>query len=87
MPENTEPKADATTNSPPIPALRRLYIREDGAITFDAAPIGRVVEDGGEGSQARLVLNLGWMKLAGVSITLQDDPEVEHHRGGIAFER
>lgn len=73
--------------SAPIPAQQRLVVRDDGAVTFDSAPIGRVIEDGGEGNQARLVLNLGWMKLAGVAITVQDDPEIEHHRSGIAFER
>lgn len=35
----------------------------------------------------QITLNLGWLRLANVAIRVLDDPEVDHHRGGVTLER
>jgi len=57
-----------------------LELRENGGLVVDGLAIGRV-ED------SHLILNLGWMKLAGVGLTVQGDPDIDHKRGGVVLQR
>lgn len=57
-----------------------LDIRDDDAVMFDGFPVG--VLDAGV-----LTLNLGWCRLAGLSLRVEDDPSIDHHRDGVALER
>lgn len=55
-------------------------IKDNGALCFDGMVVGKLEAE-------RLTVNLGWAKAAGLAVTVQDDPAVDHHRGGIVLER
>lgn len=55
-------------------------VLDDEAVMFRGRPVG--VLDG-----ERLVVNAGWCRLAGLSLTVEDDPKQDRHRDGLAFER
>jgi hypothetical protein len=81
---------DKNTDTPTVPT-----IGIDGErIAYDGMVIGTVtraeyhVEGTGlDRMEPVITLNLGWMKMAGVHVTVLDDPAVDHHRDGIAFDR
>lgn len=71
-----------------------IDIRPNGTVLFDGIAIGGLDVTGGPTlhdplatDEPRLTLNLGWMRLAGLHVRLQDDPDVDHHRDGIVLER
>lgn len=66
-----------------------IVVRENGTIVYNEMAVGRVDTAAAldDGTNARLVLNLGWMKAAGLRVTVQGDPEVDRKRGGIVLER
>lgn len=64
----------------------------EGALVHDGIVIGRVDLDTDPGTSdpaqgAHITLNLGWMKMAGVTVTVLGDPEVDRKRGGIVLDR
>lgn len=65
-----------------------LRIRQDGKLVFEhdgeAVIVGRYEHSSSGGL---LTLNLGWMREAGLHITLLADPERERPRNGIVLER
>lgn len=65
--------ADAT-------AEQTLTIRPDGLLTHNGIAVGRL--DG-----TTLVLNAGWCRLAGLSIAVQNDPDVDRNRSGLILDR
>lgn len=83
------------TEAPETPAAeavdlaKLITIRPNGTLLFDGIAIGGL--DAGamldDGTNARLTLNLGWMRLAGLHITVQADPDVDRKRDGIVLER
>jgi hypothetical protein len=62
-----------------IPAPSRLDLRAE-VLTHDQFPVG-------EFRDGTLVVNLGWCRLAGLSIRVEDDPAFDNHRSGVALER
>lgn len=65
-----------------------LEIKDNGTIIYDGMVVGKWQGSPDVPSLApRLTLNLGWLAAAGIAIVLQDDPESDHHRGGVAFAR
>ena len=56
------------------------YLKDNGVVFFGDMPVGRFDGD-------TLVLNLGWMALAGMHVKVHSDPEVDRTRGGVEFER
>lgn len=76
-----------------------IEIRPNGTVIYDGIAIGgldfadAMIRDGVAGaeparvSSPRLTLNLGWLRLAGVGIRIEDDPTVDHHRDGVVLER
>lgn len=71
---------------------KKLTLRDDGKLVVDDLMVGRVEEiewmtDDGFIVEPTITIFLGLAKMAGVHIRLADDPEVERHRGGWAFER
>ena len=78
-PDAVEPQpaqTDAAPNATPV-----KYAIENGVITCEGRPIGEV-------SDGVLVLDSGWMRLAGGHVrVMADRVNGENKRGGIAFER
>lgn len=74
---------------PTDPAAPPVVIRPNGKVVYDDMIVGWI--DTGamldDGTNARLVLNLGWMKAAGLRITVQGDPDIDRKRGGLVLER
>ena len=68
--------AEKAAGDPTLPAIDYMTSR----ITYDGMVVGSV-------APGRVILDLGWMREAGLGITLRDDPEGKRHRGGITFER
>lgn len=67
-----------------------IEVRANGTVIFDGIAIGGLSVDALEGDapeRPRLTLNLGWLRLAGVGITLENDPTVDRNRTGIVLER
>jgi hypothetical protein len=66
-----------------------LTTRPNGTLVYNGLAVGRVDTEAklDDGTNARLILNLGWMKAAGLRITVQADPDVDHKRGGVVLER
>ena len=52
-----------------------IEVRENGTLVYDGIAVGRLDQD-----DARLVLNLGWMKAAGLKITVEGDPSLDRRR-------
>jgi len=69
---------DVTTTIPP--ALALAFEIRDEIILHDGLPVGSY-DDG------TLTVNLGWCRLAGLSVRVEDDPQVDRHRDGVALER
>lgn len=69
-----------TNNEEKAAPLTHLVVRQDGVLFHRDVPVGRVEDD-------KLILNLGWAKIAGLGLIVHDDPEVDHHRNGITFQR
>lgn len=59
---------------------KMLTIRPDGKVVYDDILVGRF--DAGH-----LTLDLGWLKAAGVKVTIKADPDLDRVRGGIVLER
>lgn len=53
---------------------------EKNIIMFGGIPVGQF-DDGA------LSVNLGWCRLAGLSVRVEDDPQHDNHRGGVALSR
>jgi hypothetical protein len=70
-------------------APETITSRPNGTLVYNGMAVGRVDTETmlDDGTNARLVLNLGWMKAAGLRVTVQGDPEVDHRRNGIVLER
>jgi len=70
-----------------------IEVRPNGTILFDGIAIGGLDLVGdGVGAQVsdgypRLTLNAGWIRLAGLSFRVQDDPERDSHRDGLVLDR
>lgn len=72
-----------------------IEVRPNGTVIFDGIAIGGLDftnEDAdGKGCEGleipRLTLNLGWMRAAGMRITIEGDPRVDRNRTGIVLER
>lgn len=81
------------TETPQADAVQwPLDIRPNGTVTYDGIAIGGLmfVVDAGEEpniSYPRLTLNLGWMRAAGLHVTIEGDPRVDRQRGGTVLER
>lgn len=76
---------DATPPEPgSVPAAPGLTVRADGVITHRGLSVG-MYEDREEADL--LVLNLGWFRLAGLSIRVEDDPQSDRHQTGLTLER
>jgi hypothetical protein len=58
----------------------QVRIDEQGVLLVNNRPVGEM-----QGSL--LELNLGWCRMAGLSLRVHDDPAIDRHRGGIALER
>lgn len=52
----------------------------DGVILLGHRMLGQVTPD-------QITLNLGWCRMAGIAVTIEDDPKIDHHRGGIFLHR
>lgn len=63
-----------------------LAIRPNGTVTYDGIAIGGLALDL-EAEGDRLTLNLGWMRAAGLHVTIEGDPRVDRQRGGTVLER
>jgi hypothetical protein len=63
-----------------MPDDKQLTITETGVAFYGGIPVGRM-------DKGTLILNLGWAKLAGLSVQIQADPDLEHPRNGVVFER
>ncbi len=61
-------------------AVAELRVSRNGALTIAGCVIGRF-----DAQEQRLILNLGWTTLAGVSVTVYGDPEEDRRR--IVLER
>lgn len=61
--------------SSPVPTLL-----DDGTLLHGHMAVGRI--EGG-----LLTVNLGWCRMAGLSVRVEDDPMVERHRNGAVVER
>src|SRR5262249_13199735 len=57
-----------------------LDLRPNGTLIYNEMAVGKLDTDAmlDDGTNARIILNLGWMKAAGLRITVQADPEVDH---------
>lgn len=76
-----------------------LDIRPNGTVTYDGIAIGALDftdEEVPAGTPItapptvavpRLTLNLGWMRAAGLHVTIEGDPRVDRQRGGTVLER
>lgn len=66
-----------------------LRLRLNGKLVYDDMIVGWLDTSAmlDDGTNARLVLNLGWMKAAGLRIGVQGDPDVERPRSGYVLER
>lgn len=53
---------------------------DDEVLYYRARPVG-VFED------STVILNLGWCRLAGLSVRIEDDPKVDRHRDGLILDR
>lgn len=73
-PDSAEKQGPA--NAPTLIAVDYMTSR----ISYDGMVVGTV-------APGRVILDLGWMREAGLGITLRDDPEGTRHRGGVTFER
>lgn len=65
---------------PAAPLVKAIQRRDDGLLSYDGIAIGNQVD-------GHLVLNLGWLRAAGLRIKLLADPEVDNRRGGVVLER
>lgn len=83
--DNETPTADL--------ALPELTVNtETGTIKYGDTIVGSVEMEAEEGEGVlqpahRLVLNLGWLRRAGLAITLEPDPSLEHPRSGYVLQR
>lgn len=66
-----------------VPGL--VTILPTGGLMINGAIVGATQYD--EDGAPLLTLNLGWLRLAGVRIRIEDDPIRDRHRGGVALER
>lgn len=57
-----------------------LVLRPDGKLVHDGIVVG-VYEDG------KLVVNLGWARMAGMGVVVENDPAVDRNRSGKVLER
>ena len=72
----------------------RIYI-ENGKLLHEGMVIGMLTEEeqhqrddtGAVIMTPTIVLNLGWMKLAGVHVRILADPELDRHRNGVVLDR
>lgn len=79
---------DAQGPSTPEGAGLPLRFRENGAlVAAGGIVVGRVALPLGIGTQPTLVLDLGWMRAAGVRLQVIGDREVDRQRSGIVLER
>lgn len=65
----------------------QLSIRDNGTLSYDGVAIGRIGPDEVVGAGERLFINAGWMKAAGLGLTIEADPQVDRKRGGILLQR
>lgn len=65
---------------PAAPLVKTIQRRDDGLLSYDGIAIGSQID-------GQIVLNLGWLRAAGLGIKLLADPEVDTKRGGIVLER
>lgn len=66
---------ETADESSPLPRMD-----DKGILFYGSMPVGRFDGD-------TLVLNLGWMSLAGMHVKVHSDPEVDRTRGGVEFQR
>lgn len=57
-----------------------IFIDGFGAVLVNGRPVGEL-------NGNLLELNLGWCRMAGLSLKVHDDPQIDRHRGGVALER
>lgn len=68
----------------------RLAVLPDGLVTFDGRSVGELAlaaESDTDPDHDVLTLNLGWLRLAGLSIIVEDDPAQDSHRDGRSLDR
>ena len=61
-----------------------IEVRPNGTVIYDGIAIGGLDL---VGTAPRLTVNLGWCRLAGLSVTVQGDPDVDRKRGGVVLSR
>lgn len=61
-------------------AVNELTIDDKGVLFFGKYPVGQIDTE-------VLVLNLGWMRMAGLGVRVQGDPDVDRNRSGVVFTR
>ena len=71
--EATEAEA---VDTPGLPTIDYFTSR----IIYDGMVVGSV-------APGRMTFDLGWLRQAGLGITLRDDPEGKRHRTGVTFEQ
>ena len=52
-----------------------ITVRENGALSYEGAFFGEF-----DPVEKRLVLNLGWMRMAGLKLTVEGDPKTDKRR-------
>lgn len=57
-------------------------VQRAGVLTHDGYSVGQY-----DAEQGVLVLNLGWCRLAGLGLVVEDDPRRDNHRSGISLAR
>ncbi len=75
-----DPSGASSATPTPAAAPPALAIRPDGVIVHDGLAVGQVAD-------GTLVLNLGWCRLAGLSVQVQGDPAVDRQRSGLVLDR
>ena len=71
-------EGDSDGCSDPV-GKQSLYLQGD-VLLHGILPVGQVEGD-------MLVLNLGWCRMAGLSVRVEGDPQRDRQRGGIVLDR
>lgn len=81
--EGTIIVSDTDTDTTPSEVAERaeqLDLAAGGIIMHNGLPVGTYAD-------CTITLNLGWCRLAGLGVIIEDDPAVDRHRTGRALDR